>query len=227
MKLFFALAAALPLALSAADIPEPQMLEPYDPSRARQRGAYPADAKKRISDAAVKDGFNFLAQGKLSEAMSEFNRAWRFAPDHYAAWWGAGIVRGKQAASAAAPDLQTRYLLDSVKLLEKAVSFAPFKEKINAQCDLAQSLSLCGMRLKSTGKSAEGDELLAKTKTMLDEMLKSAPASGRIRNQIAINNFCRADYDGALREIAEAERLGFSVDPRFKKDAETHKAAAK
>lgn len=218
MKIFFALIAALPGLVFAAGIPDPEMLGEVDSSLTSRRMIYPADSKKRIAAKAVRDGFALLGKKQLPEAMAEFNRAWRFAPDHYASWWGAGIVRGIQAEPESDQARRCQYIADSVKLLEKAVELAPVQEKINAKCDLVQSYSLCGKQFQSVGKSAEADSYLAKGKALTDELLKSAPASGRVHYQAAINHFYRDDFAGALREIGEAERLGAPIDPAFKAD---------
>ncbi|MGE4563678.1 MAG: hypothetical protein AB7F32_02310 [Victivallaceae bacterium] len=204
------------------------MLNPVDSSLTSQRMIYPGVSKKRIAAKAVKDGFALLGKKQLPEAMNEFNRAWRFDPDHYASWWGAGIVRGMQAEPEADQDRRCQYIADSVKLLEKTVELAPIQEKINAKCDLIQSYSLCGKQFQSVGKSAEADSYLAKGKALTDELLKSAPANPRVRYQAAINYFYRADFAGALREIGEAERLGAPIDPAFKADVlDKSKAPAK
>ena len=41
---------------------------------------YPQSTKRRLSAAAIKDGYAALDKKDLDNAMREFNRAWRFNP---------------------------------------------------------------------------------------------------------------------------------------------------
>ena len=86
---------------------------------ARQRLMYPSSSRKRLSNSAVRDGFQAATR---NEAMREFNRAWRFNPENPMAFWGAGIVRGCEALKSTDRDMSKQCWQDSVKLFEKASS---------------------------------------------------------------------------------------------------------
>ena len=74
----------------------------------RQRKMYLPERAKRLSIMAVRDGSELLRKNKLSEAMAEFNRAWRFAPANPYPYWMAAIVRSMESARLKNPDLRKR-----------------------------------------------------------------------------------------------------------------------
>ena len=87
----------------------------------RQRKMYPPERAKRLSSMAVRDGSELLRKNKLSEAMAEFNRAWRFAPANPYSYWMAAIVRSMEAMQAARHEVKRQCFEDSLKLWEKCL----------------------------------------------------------------------------------------------------------
>ena len=62
---------------------ECQMLLPEKEQKEILSGRrYPQSTKRRLSAAAVKDGYAALDKKDLDSAMREFNRAWRFKPEN-------------------------------------------------------------------------------------------------------------------------------------------------
>jgi len=98
---------------------------------ARQRVMYPPSSRKRLSDSAVRDGFNAATR---NEAMREFNRAWRFNPENPMAFWGAGIVRGCEALKSTDRDISRQCWQDSVTLFEKGSSLLKSLSSVQ-QCE--------------------------------------------------------------------------------------------
>ena len=98
---------------------------------ARQRVMYPPSSRKRLSDSAVRDGFQAATR---NEAMREFNRAWRFNPENPMAYWGAGIVRGCEALKSTDRDISRQCWQDSVTLFEKASSLLKTLSSVQ-QCE--------------------------------------------------------------------------------------------
>ena len=212
----------LPALLRAVEVPEAEMLFSPEQQREagieRQRRMYPADVSERVGMRACLDGFRLLfKEKKPDEAMTEFNRAWRFNPNQHGAWWGAGIILGIRASGKGlSSEKRLQYLRDSMKLLEKAAEMAPTEEKANTQCDYVQSCNRYGAYLLGLGKTNEGKTCLASGEKLIAELSKTHPDNGRVHYQYAINAFYSGKFILAKYEIAEAERHGFQVAPEFK-----------
>lgn len=212
----------LPALLRAVEVPEAQMLlspeQQQEMGFEQQRKMYPKDAAERISMRACLDGYRLLfKEKKTAEAMAEFNRAWRFEPNQYGAWWGAGIILGIRASGKElSSEKRLRYLQGSVTLMKKAVELAPTEEKVNAQCDYVQSCNRYGAYLLGLGKTNEGKTCLASGEKIIAELSKTHPDNGRVHYQYAINAFYSGKPILAKYEIAQTERHGFQVAPEFK-----------
>ena len=123
---------------------------------ARQRSMYPASSRQRISDQAVRDGFNAATR---KEAMREFNRAWRFNPENPLAYWGAAIVKGCEALKYGNDKaLAGKCWQDSIMLFEKGdalpKAFPPI-QKCEYQIDMAVACRDCArfLQKESTDKA--------------------------------------------------------------------------
>jgi len=108
----------------------------------RQRRMYPASSRQRLSEQAVREGFNAATQ---KEAMACFNRAWRFNPENPMAYWGAGIVRGGEAMRYGEKnnlDIARKCWDDCLKLFEmgaQLLNHVSSVRKVEFQMDQAQS----------------------------------------------------------------------------------------
>ena len=182
----------------------------------RQRKMYPLDRAKRLSRDAVNDGWRLMRENKLDLAMAEFNRAWRFDPNQYGAWYGAGIIRWKQVQAAKKSEDVAAYCKDVIALFGKALELAPAERKIYLQSDLAQGCTVYAAALIMLGKKSEAESLLLRGKELLEALRKQFPDNGRFHDLSAVNAFYRGDYALAQREIAEAERCKFPVNPKLK-----------
>lgn len=148
---------AVGFALSAVEC---QMLLP-DKEQKRilfERWWYPPGTKRRLSAAAIKDGYAALDKNDLDAAMTEFNRAWRFNPENIEAYWGAAIVMGLKAEKAQTAAEARSLIEKSLRLFEIAKKYLSGNiiEKENWQLDYAASLYTAGqILLKSDKKAAE------------------------------------------------------------------------
>ena len=119
---------------------------------------YPQSTKRRLSAAAIKDGYAALDKKDLDNAMREFNRAWRFNPENMDAYWGAAIVMGLYAEKAQNTAEAKSFIENSLKLFELARKYlsGDIIVKENFQLDYAASFYVAGqILLKSDKKSAE------------------------------------------------------------------------
>ena len=119
---------------------------------------YPQSTKRRLSAAAIKDGYAALDKKDLDNAMREFNRAWRFNPENMDAYWGAAIVMGLYAEKAKNTAEAKNFIEKSLKLFELARKnlSGDIIVKENFQLDYAASFYVAGqILLKSDKKSAE------------------------------------------------------------------------
>ncbi|MBR1965154.1 MAG: hypothetical protein IKA22_00925, partial [Lentisphaeria bacterium] len=97
MKILF-LFVSLCTVFSASAAVECQMLLPEkEQKEILSLRRYPQSTKLRLSAAAIKDGYAALDKKDLDNAMREFNRALRFNPKNFDAYWGAAIVMGLKA----------------------------------------------------------------------------------------------------------------------------------
>ena len=90
----------------------------------RQRKMYLPERAKRLSIMAVRDGSELLRKNKLSEAMAEFNRAWRFAPANPYSYWMAAIVRSMEAMQATRNEVKKTMFRGQSQTLGKMSSAA-------------------------------------------------------------------------------------------------------
>ena len=119
---------------------------------------YPQSTKRRLSAAAIKEGFAALDKKDLDNAMREFNRAWRFNPENMDAYWGAAIVMGLYAEKAKNTAEAKNFIEKSLKLFELAHKnlSGDIIVKENFQLDYAASFYVAGQfLLKSDKKAAE------------------------------------------------------------------------
>ena len=119
---------------------------------------YPQSTKRRLSAAAIKDGYAALDKKDLDNAMREFNRAWRFNPENMDAYWGAAIVMGLYAEKAQNTAEAKSFIEKSLKLFELAHKnlSGDIIVKENFQLDYAASFYVAGqILLKLDKKSAE------------------------------------------------------------------------
>lgn len=162
-KVLFLMFAALSLA-AAEEISYCQMLLSEAEQQARgcdrQRRMYPPDRAKRLSIMAVRDGSELLQKGKLSEAMAEFNRAWRFAPANPYSYWMAAIIRSMEAMQATRREVKKQCFEDSLKLWEKCFPLlreSPREVKENFALDKAATLIQYAVFLSGTDPQKAGE----------------------------------------------------------------------
>lgn len=158
MKILF-LFVSLCIVFSASAAVECQMLLPEKEQKEILSGLrYPQSSKLRLSAAAVKDGFSALNKNNLDSAIKEFNRAWRFNPKNFDAYWGAAIVMGLKAERVKSIYDAQNLIKLSLKLFQKAQTYLS-KDKIeqeNFQLDYAASFYVAGkFFLESDKKAAE------------------------------------------------------------------------
>ena len=125
----------------------------------RQRKMYLPERAKRLSIMAVRDGSELLQKNKLSEAMAEFNRAWRFAPANPYSYWMAAIVRSMEAMSATRNEVKKQCFEDSLKLWEKCFPLlreSPKEVKGNFALDKAATLIQYAVFLSGTDPQKAG-----------------------------------------------------------------------
>ena len=158
MKILF-LFVSLCIVFSASAAVECQMLLPEkEQKEILSLRRYPQSTKRRLSAAAIKDGYAALDKKDLDNAMREFNRAWRFNPENMDAYWGAAIVMGLYAEKAQNTAEAKNFIEKSLKLFELAHKnlSGNIIEKENFQLDYAASFYVAGqILLKSNKKSAE------------------------------------------------------------------------
>ena len=138
---------------------ECQMLLPEKEQKEILSGRrYPQSTKRRLSAAAIKEGFAALDKKDLDNAMREFNRAWRFNPKNMDAYWGAAIVMGLYAEKAQNTAEAKSFIEKSLNLFELANKnlSGDIIVKENFQLDYAASFYVAGQfLLKSDKKAAE------------------------------------------------------------------------
>jgi len=125
----------------------------------RQRKMYPPERAKRLSIMAVRNGSELLRKNKLSEAMAEFNRAWRFAPANPYSYWIAAIVRSMEAMQATRHEVKRQCFEDSLKLWEKCLPLlreSPKEVKVNFALDKAETLIRYAVFLSGTDPQKAG-----------------------------------------------------------------------
>ena len=158
MKILF-LFVSLCIVFSASAAVECQMLLPEkEQKEILSLRRYPQSTKRRLSAAAIKDGYAALDKKDLDNAMREFNRAWRFNPENMDAYWGAAIVMGLHAEKAKTIAEAKSFIENSLKLFELARKYlsGDIIVKENFQLDYAASFYVAGqILLKSDKKSAE------------------------------------------------------------------------
>ena len=136
---------------------ECQMLLPEKEQKEILSGLrYPQSSKLRLSAAAVKDGFSALNKNNLDSAIKEFNRAWRFNPKNFDAYWGAAIVMGLKAERVKSIYDAQNLIKLSLKLFQKAQTYLS-KDKIeqeNFQLDYAASFYVAGKFFLESDKNA-------------------------------------------------------------------------
>lgn len=126
----------------------------------RQRRMYPPDRAKRLSIMAVRDGSELLRKGRLSEAMAEFNRAWRFAPANPYSYYMAAIVRSMEAMQATRHEVKKQCFEDSLELWEKCLPLlggSPKEVKENYTLDKAETLIRYAVFLSGTDPRKAGE----------------------------------------------------------------------
>ena len=158
MKILF-LFVALCAVFSAFAAVDCQMLLPEKEQKEILSGRrYPQSTKRRLSAAAIKDGYAALDKKDLDNAMREFNRAWRFNPENMDAYWGAAIVMGLKAERVKSIYDAQNLIKLSLKLFQKAQTYLS-KDKIeqeNFQLDYAASFYVAGkFFLESDKNTAE------------------------------------------------------------------------
>ena len=147
----------------------------------RQRRMYPPDRARKLSMRAVKTGIEFLQQKRLHEAMAEFNRAWRFAPDNPYSYWMAAIVRSMEAIDATLPDTKKQCFEDSLKLWDKCHALlreSPKEVKENYDLDLAETMIQYGIFLSESEPQKAGHLF-----RQADALLKQFHPSNDLRGQ--------------------------------------------
>ena len=150
---------ALLCVMSCMAAEECQMLLPEAKQKEILGGRrYPQSSRRRISSAAVRDGFAALGKKDLDGAMREFNRAWRFDPKNPAAYWGAAILFGMKADAEKSPSAALDMIEASLKLFQRAEVYLPDNAALreNWQFDYASSLFAAGnIRFVSDRTAAE------------------------------------------------------------------------
>ena len=136
---------------------ECQMLLPEKEQKEILSGRrYPQSTKRRLSAAAIKDGYAALDKKDLDNAMREFNRAWRFNPENMDAYWGAAIVMGLYAEKAQNTAEAKSFIEKSLKLFELAHKnlSGDIIVKENFQLDYAASFYVAGKIFLESDKNA-------------------------------------------------------------------------
>ncbi len=132
----------------------------------QQRSIYPAEARRRISAKAARDGFNTLGEDP-AKAMEHFNQAWRFSPDNPMAYWGAAIIRGLETIKYKGLTAEAKAWNDAMELIGKAeplMGSAPKQLKMEFDLDRAEFRFGFAKYLRQTGGDGK-----AKSDTMLVE----------------------------------------------------------
>ena len=156
MKILF-LFVSLCTVFSASAAVECQMLLPEkEQKEILSLRRYPQSTKLRLSAAAIKDGYAALDKKDLDNAMREFNRALRFNPKNFDAYWGAAIVMGLKAERVKSIYDAQNLIKLSLKLFQKAQTYLS-KDKIeqeNFQLDHAASFYVAGKIFLESDKNA-------------------------------------------------------------------------
>ena len=148
---------ALLCVMSCVCAEECQMLLPEAQQKEILGGrSYPQSSRRRISSAAVRDGFAALGKKDFDRAMREFNRAWRFDSKNPAAYWGAAILFGMKADVEKAPSAALEMIEASLKLFKKTEAYLPDNAAVreNWQFDYAASLFVAGKILSASDRNA-------------------------------------------------------------------------
>ena len=165
----------------------------------RQRKLYLPERAKRLSIMAVKDGSELLRKNKLSEAMAEFNRAWRFAPANPYSYWMAAIVRSMEAMQATRDKVKKQCFEDSLKLFTKAATIiesSPNRElKENLALDRAETLIQYGIFLKKEHPE-QTERFFRQAEAILESIVPGRDARGK----------ALADRIGEMRSRMSAAR---------------------
>ena len=201
-KILFFLFAALSLP-AAEEISYCQMLLSEAEQKVqgfdRQRKLYLPERAKRLSIMAVRDGSELLRKNKLSEAMAEFNRAWRFAPANPYSYWMAAIVRSMEAMQATRDEVKKQCFEDSLKLFTKAATIiesSPNRElKENLALDRAETLIQYGIFLKKEHPE-QTERFFRQAEAILESIVPGRDASGK----------ALADRIGEMRSRMSAAR---------------------
>ena len=147
----------------------------------RQRAMYLPERAKRLSIMAVRDGSELLRKNKLSEAMAEFNRAWRFAPANPYSYWMAAIVRSMEAMQATRDEVKKQCFEDSLKLFTKAATIIeslPTRDlKENLALDRAETLIQYGIFLKKEHPE-QAEQLFRQAEELLKSIVPGENARG-------------------------------------------------
>ena len=174
----------------------------------RQRKMYPKSSAARIARAAGKKGMlHLLREHNLDKAIIELNKSWRFNPDEYLAYWGAGIICGNYMLLSDDKKHKIQHAIDSIELLRRALGLIPVSHEdyVDIVNDLAVSMASLGeMYVINPNCAEKGGKILDEADSIITEAIKKNPQKGRLWLTKAIimfykNNFLEADI--ALKEV--------------------------
>ncbi len=177
---------------------------------------YRGEISKETSQKACNKGWNLLFQDNNKiKAMDEFNKAWRFDPDNFQAYWGSGIIYGMVANENSSSCEQ--YLKDSIRLLEKSLELVvAHAAKRNVTFDLVDAYNRIGIFYLNATNKEKADFYFAKSENILVHMIKEDPSLGRAHYLLAIVFFYNRDISQAVKEAELATKNGFMLPDDFK-----------
>lgn len=178
---------------------------------------------ERISNEASKKGWEFLKDQNLLVAMQEFNRAWRYNPLNYQAFWGCGVVYsilGTQNTPR-----QEEYLKGAETLIESSLALASDLLKEDVKPDLGAVYNQIGIWAQKRKDEPQAQAYFNKARKVLEPLRSSASSKGRVHSLLAATYFHQGDLEAARKEAKLAAENGVNLTESFRKELESGKKA--
>lgn len=162
-------------------------------------------SRKNALEFALKRAWEYYYKEDLATSMMRFNQAWLLDPNNAEVFWGFGIILGDK-----------NNMKDSVKYLEKALSFDPNNNKI--MVDLAFAYTKSTYYIKMDEK--EKNNILNEAIEYYEKAEKIDDKYYVLYNNWAVTLMILEKYQEALDKLNYLKSIGLKPNPDFVKNLE-------
>lgn len=174
--------------------------------------------KLQRSDGSGAMGWMYFHQGNLKDAMSWYNKCWELNNENCSAYWGFGIIRGKQVEGMKDEKLIVKYLDQSIGFLKKAIALAPELVNDRISLDLANAYTGKGVFYLIQKNRQKANLYFKKSETILNRYISKVTTYGRAYFLLSACLYYQGRNNEAVAYAKEAEKKGFKLPENFKKD---------